>query len=253
MIENDNGTVIETDSEYYTIYPYGIYLPNGSKKQIELIWRHTMVISNDYMNDIHYIGNKRIRTQHDSGSHECYNCGHCIDNGHKVCKNYKCYKDRKKRGLCMGEIPKYYQGTWLHEFFTESDFGFDPQIILEKKGVRFKREQCKRCGDSIKWLVDYHQDYHVIEYNKFNKKMYRTSLKQNKRVRGALGELRHLCYVRDNYKCRECGATSEDSKLHIDHILPYSKGGLTELDNLQVLCSDCNHSKYTREWIGGIS
>ena len=45
---------------------------------------------------------------------------------------------------------------------------------------------------------------------------------------------------RDNYKCKNCGATE---KLEIDHIFPISKGGKTEILNLQVLCHKCNGKK----------
>lgn len=51
---------------------------------------------------------------------------------------------------------------------------------------------------------------------------------------------------RDNYKCRLCGASpAMDSKitLHVDHIIPASKGGENILKNLQTLCSDCNYGK----------
>ena len=56
--------------------------------------------------------------------------------------------------------------------------------------------------------------------------------------------LRHEVFKRDNYKCVECGASKEDGAvLHIDHIIPVSKGGTDELDNLQTLCKDCNLNK----------
>ena len=55
---------------------------------------------------------------------------------------------------------------------------------------------------------------------------------------------------RDDYKCQMCGATVKDgAKLHIDHILPVSKGGKTVESNLQVLCSDCNHGKYNKDYL----
>ena len=57
--------------------------------------------------------------------------------------------------------------------------------------------------------------------------------------------------IKEGYKCRECGATKEEIRLEIDHIIPWSKGGKTELENLQTLCRNCNHSKHTRIWVGG--
>ena len=57
---------------------------------------------------------------------------------------------------------------------------------------------------------------------------------------------RFLVMKRDNFKCCMCGrspATTPGLELHIDHIIPWSKGGETVIDNLQTLCSDCNLGK----------
>ena len=58
--------------------------------------------------------------------------------------------------------------------------------------------------------------------------------------------LRFLVLKRDNFKCCACGASPAKDpsvELHIDHIIPWSKGGETEIDNLQTLCSKCNLGK----------
>ena len=53
--------------------------------------------------------------------------------------------------------------------------------------------------------------------------------------------------------CAHCGS---EGKLHVDHILPLSRGGSNELENLQMLCAPCNQSKHTKtmdEWVGEAS
>lgn len=58
--------------------------------------------------------------------------------------------------------------------------------------------------------------------------------------------MRFLVMKRDDFKCCMCGrspATTPGLELHIDHIVPWSKGGETVIDNLQTLCSDCNLGK----------
>lgn len=51
-------------------------------------------------------------------------------------------------------------------------------------------------------------------------------------------------YRLDNFKCVYCGRGIEDgAKLHCDHLIPYSKGGVTDISNLVTSCSDCNTSK----------
>lgn len=54
---------------------------------------------------------------------------------------------------------------------------------------------------------------------------------------------------RDNFRCIYCGkspATDLGTKLHIDHVIPFSKGGKSTSDNLQTLCEECNLGKSDR-------
>ena len=58
--------------------------------------------------------------------------------------------------------------------------------------------------------------------------------------------LRYKVLKRDCFKCCACGASPAKDpsvELHIDHIVPWSNGGETTLDNLQTLCSLCNIGK----------
>jgi len=64
-------------------------------------------------------------------------------------------------------------------------------------------------------------------------------------------KLRHECFKRDNYTCKECGVTKKDRILHCDHIIPVSQGGADELDNLQTLCDECNLAKSNKKWKAG--
>ena len=58
-------------------------------------------------------------------------------------------------------------------------------------------------------------------------------------------QLREQIMRRDNYTCQICGKYMPDEVgLHIDHIVPVSKGGKSVPSNLQVLCSKCNGRKY---------
>lgn len=56
--------------------------------------------------------------------------------------------------------------------------------------------------------------------------------------------LRYDIMKRDNFRCVLCGRGAEDGvKLHVDHIIPVSKGGKTVPSNLRTLCEDCNFGK----------
>ena len=49
--------------------------------------------------------------------------------------------------------------------------------------------------------------------------------------------------MRDGNKCRLCGITLTGDSIHFDHIKPWSKGGETVLENIQVLCEAHNLAK----------
>lgn len=56
--------------------------------------------------------------------------------------------------------------------------------------------------------------------------------------------LRYDVMRRDGFKCQICGASAKDGvKLHVDHIIPVSKGGETIPSNLRTLCDRCNLGK----------
>lgn len=58
--------------------------------------------------------------------------------------------------------------------------------------------------------------------------------------------LRFRVLSRDRFTCCACGASPANTpgtELHVDHILAWSKGGETVIENLRTLCSRCNLGK----------
>lgn len=49
--------------------------------------------------------------------------------------------------------------------------------------------------------------------------------------------------VNSKLECKRCRKSPPEVKLHIDHILPASRGGDSKYSNLQFLCQKCNLSK----------
>lgn len=89
------------------------------------------------------------------------------------------------------------------------------------------------------WLVDRHKKLEDIGFEATLKEY--SSKNQRKLMTKAL---RKEIMERDRYTCCICGKYMPDEVgLHIDHIIPVSKGGKTVSSNLQVLCSKCNGSK----------
>lgn len=58
--------------------------------------------------------------------------------------------------------------------------------------------------------------------------------------------LRYLVLKRDRFNCRACGrspAHEPGTVLHVDHVVPWSRGGSTVESNLQTRCDRCNGGK----------
>lgn len=50
-------------------------------------------------------------------------------------------------------------------------------------------------------------------------------------------------YNKSNYKCANCNNVIPFNRAQADHIIPHSKGGPTNEENIQILCDICNKSK----------
>jgi len=57
--------------------------------------------------------------------------------------------------------------------------------------------------------------------------------------------LRKRVIERDGIHCVYCDDDLTDSEIHMDHVIPESKGGETTYNNLQVTCRKCNLAKGT--------
>ena len=99
------------------------------------------------------------------------------------------------------------------------------QHIAEVRAEKKKQQQQR--------IVCCHPDIKKRNYSAF----YKTQ---------AWKELRYIALGNSDGRCQCCGAKASDGvTLHVDHILPRSKYPQLELnlDNLQILCDDCNIGK----------
>src|SRR5438445_9415839 len=67
--------------------------------------------------------------------------------------------------------------------------------------------------------------------------------------RGVRKQTRVLVLQRDDFRCRFCGTTAEESRLQVDHVMPKARGGTDTLENLATRCEDCNAGKNDL-WLG---
>lgn len=82
-----------------------------------------------------------------------------------------------------------------------------------------------------------------IKYKKDEPEFIRLITKKGVKSRTINQKIKLKIFKRDNYTCVLCGkspATQMGVILHIDHIIPFSKGGENDLKNLRTLCDKCN-------------
>lgn len=71
-------------------------------------------------------------------------------------------------------------------------------------------------------------------------------------------KLRQQVLQRDDYTCAYCQTRPEyaairiygrwQSTLHVDHMIPVSRGGQDDIRNLVTACATCNLKKHNRHW-----
>ena len=94
------------------------------------------------------------------------------------------------------------------------EYNIDELALLYKKAMELKQQRQE------------HQDQVKTERSKMTE------------------SLRYDILKRDNFRCQICGHSAQDGvRLHVDHIIPVSKGGKTTPSNLRTLCERCNLGK----------
>ena len=124
---------------------------------------------------------------------------------------------------------------------------FTNEVVTYKgKSVHFK-QYCHSCIWIEKRRFIKSIDEGSFYIDRFTEKKLKRSYRRKGSNRGSLSNKRRLEVLqRDKSTCQMCGAKAPEVELHIDHIIPVSKGGSNEIDNLQVLCKPCNLAKSNR-------
>jgi len=63
------------------------------------------------------------------------------------------------------------------------------------------------------------------------------------KIRKLTKKIRFEVFKRDNFTCQYCGKTPPAITLEVDHIMPISKGGNDDINNLITSCFGCNRGK----------
>lgn len=164
------------------------------------------------------------------------------------------------------------------QYFSDEDYFSELQRIWELLGTQPTSKELKRYGGKMSpqafqkrfgsWLKAIHafsEDRDgTVNKEDLSENRQKSTIQQDsldngadtkstgeqvivhKTPRGPSLRLEWRVMKRDNFRCCACGrspATALGVVLHIDHIVPWAKGGETTLDNLQTLCSKCNLGK----------
>lgn len=74
----------------------------------------------------------------------------------------------------------------------------------------------------------------------------RRAIKMNNGGTHSLGEWQKL-KAQYNWSCPDCKESEPKIKLSVDHVIPISKGGSDNIENIQPLCRSCNSKKHTKQ------
>ena len=151
------------------------------------------------------------------------------DNMSKASKGKKVSEETKKKmRLRTGEKGANWQGGLTK----------DKQHIKERKKNWAKKNENK--------LRDYKRNWVKKNYNKvLYSNLQRRKRKMNADGLHTLDEWENL-KIQYNYICPACGKKEPKIKLTEDHIIPLSKGGSDNIENIQPLCRSCNSKKHTK-------
>lgn len=124
------------------------------------------------------------------------------------------------------------------------------KMSLSQKGKKISLEQIenqrirllgKIGNQSLNWKggITNNPDYRVIQENK------RRAFKKDNGGAHTLYEWQTL-KAQYNWTCPACKRKEPEIKLTLDHIIPLSKGGSNNIENIQPLCRSCNCKKHTK-------
>ena len=139
----------------------------------------------------------------------------------------------------IGRLHKLWSWADKHNVYTASDYEVDS--LLNKDGISnalIDHGFLIARGASVE-----------IAAHRNGEELYSVATRRIRPTTPEWVTIRRRIFQRDNYTCTYCGA--HGVRLECDHVVPVSRGGSNEDNNLATACFDCNRSKKDRmvdEW-----
>jgi hypothetical protein len=153
------------------------------------------------------------------------------------------FEDSKTgKSVWVGGISDWCNGTFQFRYCEEANMSLNPS---PRRGGILIQFDCECCLAEPQLGILQHKGWTRIEWFDIGISDPEPKPEPEPIKRKPIKpSLRFEILKRDDYRCQMCGVTAKDgATLEIDHILPVSKGGTNDPDNLQVLCRDCNAGK----------
>lgn len=140
--------------------------------------------------------------------------------------------------------------AYLQDCLTTGAMGINHDIPLDEERRKLFEEH----------IADYDESYCVEKFSRFEEEAsckefghlcpaYFVSepFTETSTGRNRSRNISHATIIRvarrDNNTCQVCGKILLDREIEIDHIIPYSRGGTSDENNLRVTCLECNRRK----------
>ena len=94
----------------------------------------------------------------------------------------------------------------------------------------------------VEVLEEYGREVHSVSFTLKLPSVVRL-LRLVKRPKSPVKFSRQNIYARDKYRCQYCGKRFPNDEFTYDHVIPKSRGGKTEWENIVTCCVFCNRKK----------
>ena len=154
---------------------------------------------------------------------------------------------RSKIGISDDELFENIKSLWINLGRQPRYSEVKAPSSLFSAGTYEKRfgSWSKALGRFVEW-VNSDQSQQRVEEQRAADITTQSPLAKRRTRREISDRQRFRILVRDGFRCKSCGASpliGPGIELHVDHILPWSKGGETTDDNLESKCKKCNLGK----------